>query len=116
MSVSIRVIEKYGVSISAATYIQNNYWMIPPKHKKLLSVYYILSWELSYFKRKLQEGVIERNGISYQVIYYKTNPAEMNKKGGAILLSFRSLSNDYKVQPVVLITIANKSISLHKGN
>ena len=105
---SYKVAKVHGISISAATYIANNYFSIQNSDRNLFRTYYILAWQASYFQEKLQQGTIEREGITYQVIYHRTNPAEITQlveMGGHLKLSFRSLLADFGVQPTVLVAL-----------
>ena len=110
MTISYEVARKHHTSISAATYIQNNQWVIPQNHLPIFHTYYLLDWNVSYFCQELKEGIVERQGITYQVIYHRTNPAEikkLHKIGGHVKMSFRALLTDFRVQPVVLVSLSS---------
>lgn len=107
-SPSAELLHKYGVTKSTALYMQQNHWVIDKDYADVFSTYYLLRWEAAYFQDRLHEGTIERNDITYQVIYYRCNAAAISApcQGKQLLLSFRSLQDEYKVQPTVLVTIA----------
>ena len=86
--------------------MQNNHWIIPTEFRDIVSTYYLLHWSAPYFQEKLKEGTVERNGVIYQVIYYRCNAAAIGTHSRKLLLSFRELKAEYKVQPVVLVTVS----------
>ena len=100
------VVSKYGIPRSAAIYAQHNHWSIPSEHRSIFSTYYLLKWSAAYFQDKMKEGTIEREGVVYQVIYYRCNVAAVSRGIGQLLLSFRELQGEYKAQPVVLVTVS----------
>lgn len=108
VTASLATHKQHGISISEATHIQNNYWVIPTRHQHLLSSYFILSWDVDYFKERLQEGTIRRESITYQVIYHRTNPAEIAKGQGQVKLSFRAFNRGFSIQPTVLVSLSHK--------
>jgi len=120
------IAQQYGISISEATHIQNNYWSIPQKYKRndILPVYFILSWDVDYFRDRIREGTILREHTVYQVIYHRTNPVEIAKGKGQVMLSFRSFNRDFNIQPTVLVSLSHKMntrnnhnrLPHHKGN
>jgi len=95
-----------GIPRATAMYMQDNHWAIPTEYRSILSVYYLLHWSAEYFQHKLHEGTIEREGITYQVIYYRCNAAAIGHSTGQLLLSFRGLRTEYKARPVVLVTVS----------
>lgn len=102
---SANVVHKYGIPRSAAQYMQHNHWSIPDEYKSILSAYYLIYWSASYFQDKMVNGTVERDGVIYQVIYYRCNPAAIGSGSNQLALSFRSLVEEYKAQPVVLVTV-----------
>ena len=106
MSPSVSVIYKYGIPRSAALNMLHNYWVIAKDYEELFSTYYLLHWEARYFRSKMEEGTIEREGVTYQVIYHKCDSYSIGKLNSQLLLSFRSLVSDYEATPTVLVTIA----------
>ena len=107
---SVDALTKYGVAKSTALYIQNNHWIIPREYRDLFPTYYLLRWEAAYFLDRMVEGTITRESddpyITYQVIYYRCNPAAIKADKSQLLLSFRELQEEYKSSPVVLVTVA----------
>lgn len=103
---SIKSLQKHGIPRSLATYILNNFWKIPESQRDIFSEYFLLRWEKKHFDTVLKDGTIERAGIVYNVIYYRTDPIKIKNHTGDILLSFRVLDSVYTVTPVVLITLA----------
>ena len=102
---ALRAEAEYGISRSAATHLQNNYWVVPDAYKHIFSTYYLLNWSTGYFKEAMVEGTVERTGTKYQVIYHRTNPAEIAKYKGNVMLSFRILKREFEVQAVVLVSL-----------
>lgn len=102
---SVRALKTYQVPKSSARYIMNNYWTIPEAYSDLFPTYYLLSWSVDYFTSSIQDGIIEREGTRYQVIYHHTDPVEIAKHSGSLFLSFRELAHIYKAQPTVLVKI-----------
>ena len=104
---ALKALATYGVPKSAAVYIQNNHWSIGEDYKDLFSTYYLLRWYKTYFMDELCEGTIERQGKVYSIIYHRTNPHEIRKHRGSVLLSFRELQHEYDVHPVVLVSLTH---------
>jgi hypothetical protein len=104
---SLNALRKYGVPRSSAVFILNNFWQIKDRDKDIISTYYMLHWTTPYFKQALCNGLIEREGIMYQVIYYRTTPADISKADRGVLVSFRALQDEYAVHPVALVTLAS---------
>lgn len=102
---ALRALATHGISKSSATFLQSNFWQLPANHLHIFDCYYLLHWDRAYFQDHMIEGTVTRQGITYQVIYHRTNPAEINKHKGDVLLSFRKLKYEYEVQPVVLVSI-----------
>jgi len=110
-------LKKYGVPKSAATYILHNHFKIPEVYTPIFKAYYLLHWEISYFRSSLLEGTIERKGISYQVIYYRTDPIAIAKAScpvASVLLSFRELAPEYGAVPTVLVTMGTATTKENK--
>jgi len=103
---SIAALKKYGVQRSTALYFRNNFWDIPLRSLELFSTRYLLKWEAAHVRHQIEAGTIQRKGVTYQVIYYRTDPVAVKKHTGKVLLSFRALDEVYGASPVVLITIA----------
>lgn len=103
---SARSLATHGVARSIATYIQNNHWTLQPEFRDIFSTYYMLRWRPAHFVANLEDGTISREGITYQVIYHKTDSAAITKTDSDLLLSFRELDKTYKTFPTVLVTIA----------
>lgn len=103
---SINVLRIYGTPRSTALYVTNNHWVVPADQRDIFSTYYLLRWKASYFQDKIHEGTIEREGVIYQVIYYRCNAAAIGKDSRQLLLSFRELQKEYSAHPVVLVTVA----------
>lgn len=103
---SVQAYNTYGVSKTHASYLAHNFWSIPKAYRDLLSEYYLLRWEKKYFDSAFKEGTIVRNGIVYNVIYYRTDPVKIKKHEGDLLLSFRSVNKVYGIQPIVMVTLA----------
>ena len=85
--------------------MQETNWTVPSSHLHLFDTYYILSWSVEYFQAALQEGMVERHDVKYQVKYHRTNPAEITEHKGPLMLSFRGLKREYQTIPVVLISL-----------
>ena len=102
---SLEALAKFGIPRSSAIYLQNNYWNVPSNYLDIFGAYYILRWDSAYFREALHDGLITRHDISYQVVYHRTNPAEIKKATTGLLLSFRVLKEEYKVHPVVLVSL-----------
>ncbi len=100
------VIYKYGIPRSAALNMLHNYWVIKSGYQELFSTYYLLHWEAGYFQQKMVDGMIEREGVSYQVIYHRCDSYGIGRRNNQLLLSFRSLKPEYEATPTVLVTIA----------
>ena len=99
---SVTVYKKYGVHRSQAIYINNNLWRLSNDLSDLFEQYYILSWTGYYFNDKMCNGTIERDGITYQIIYYNTTPLEA-KRAKNVYLSLRHLQPEFKHIPTVLV-------------
>lgn len=104
---AIQAYKLYGVSKSKATYLIQNVWTIPTHQHDILATYYLLNWDVSYFREKLQEGVIEREGVTYQVIYHRTDPIAIEKATGKLFISFRKLQAEYGVMPTALVALVS---------
>lgn len=104
-SAALEAVTKYGLSRSKAMHIQETNWVVPSSYLHLFNTYYILSWSSDYFQAVLNEGMIERFDTKYQVRYHRTNPAEIAKHKGALMLSFRGLKREYQTVPVVLVSL-----------
>lgn len=100
------VLSLYGIPRSTAIYIQHNNWSVSQEYRNIFSSYYLLKWSAAYFQDKMHQGTVERDGVVYQVIYYNCNVAAISRGVGQLLMSFRELQNEYKAQPVVLVTVA----------
>jgi hypothetical protein len=97
----------YGLPKSSAIYIQNNHWKLDKDYSDIFQSYYLLHWCAAYFQSSMIEGTIEREGVVYQVIYYRCNAAAIGHSSSKqLLMSFRELQKEYKAMPVVLVTIA----------
>lgn len=103
---AVEAYKAYGVSKTHASYMVHNFWNIPKDYRDLLSDYYLLRWEKKHFDIVFKEGTIIRNDVTYNVIYYRTDPVKIRKHEGDLLLSFRHLHEVYEIQPIVLITLA----------
>lgn len=105
---ALRALAKYGVPKSSATYLQNNYWAVPNNYLSIFGSYYIHYWSVDYFRDGLVDGMISSHDKAFQVIYHRTNPAEIKKHKGQVVLSFRELKHEYDVQAVVLVSLDKK--------
>ena len=103
---SLDALTKYGVAKSTAVYLRNNHWKISEDYRDIFPTYYLLHWEAKYFLNRMVEGTVDRDGITYGVIYYRCNPAAIKKDRSQLLLSFRELQPEYDSMPVVLVTVA----------
>lgn len=103
---SVDFYNRYKISLSLGIYVLQNFWIIGKSYSDFVSIYYLLSWDKKYFDSVLKDGTIERDGITFNVIYYRTDPIKIKKHKGNLLLSFRAMEEIYKVNPVVLVTPA----------
>ena len=95
----------FPIPASTMSYILQNFWDLA-EHRDLLSSYYILRWNPETFQRHLRQGTITRAGITYQVIYHRTDSAEI-RDAASLLLSFREPVEAYAdSQAVATVLIA----------
>jgi len=100
--------KKYGIAKSKAYYTMHNSFSIPLNLQPIFPTYYLLHWEVSYFRSLVQLGTIERAGIVYQIIYYRTDPiaiAKAKSPADSVLVSFRTLAKEYGAIPTVLVKL-----------
>lgn len=102
---STQALQQYGVPKSVAEYMLHNFWDIGEEYKDLVSIYYLLNWRSPYFAKQLQNGTLEREGILYQVRYYRCDSYQICQNGANLALSFRALQAEYDSIPVVLVAI-----------
>lgn len=96
---------KYGISKPAARYLSRSFWKIREDYlDAAFKTYYILSWQSYYLRDKIKDGQIERDGVLYDVIFYRCNSSVLHT-GHTLLLSFRSLKDEFNSPPIVLVTI-----------
>ena len=95
----------HGVSKTMVRALMQNFFKFPEECKDLLSSYHLVYWSTSYFKEKINEGTIEKDGISYQIIY-KDSFSELSKLG-QVKLSFRSAIKEYNLESYVLVMKGN---------
>lgn len=108
---SLLSLELYGIPRSEAIAELHNTFSIPLDLQGIFSSYFLLKWEATYFTALLHEGTIERDGVTYQVIYKDTGAARITRQAEAgknLLLSFRELQEEYKAMPTVLVRITSK--------
>ena len=101
MTVSLEAYKKHGVSKTLLRSMLQNLFGFPKEYRDLLETYHLLYWETKYFKDKLTEGVIEKDGIKYQIIYQDA-PAILSKHS-QVKLSFRSAAEVYDLEAYVLV-------------
>ena len=107
---SITAHNKYGIPRSALTYMMQNQFYFDKAYIDCLSSYYIHQWKCGLFLTTIHEGIIEHWGISYQIIYHKTDPTTIAKIGkqcpaARVKLSFRVAQPEFNVQPTVLVKL-----------
>ena len=95
----------FPIPASTMSYILQNFWDLK-EHRNLLSSYYILRWNPETFQRHLKQGTIKRAGVTYQVIYHRTDSSEITR-AASLLLSFREPVEAYaESQAVATVLIA----------
>lgn len=92
-----------------------NVWCI--RDPAPLSKYYILYWSGKHFLSSVQDGVLVREGISFQVRYHRTTRGKIlssldNVVPSQVALSFRSNSKDHYVLVSLLSECSHKIISV----
>lgn len=100
------VVSKYGVAKSTADFMTYKHWHIAEDWRDIFLRYYILRWQPEYFQAALKDGTLEREGVIYQVVYHNCDSVMVARTQYSLLLSFRELQEEYKMQPVVLVTIS----------
>lgn len=110
---SSKVYHKYAIHRSQAIYMKDNLFQIPDSIRDIFPTYYLLRWQARYFMREVEDGTIAKHGITYQIIYYNTNPTEvlqLVKKDADLYLSFRELVSDYETMPTVLVGLTPSGV------
>lgn len=102
---SFAVMSKYGVPRSSAIFMATSIWSIKVTDRDIFKEYFLLHWQVEYYRAMMESGTVERNGKLYQVIYHRTNSYEVLKHTGKLHLSFRELQDEYNVFPVVLVSL-----------
>lgn len=110
---SYKVLETYGVPISSALYIMHNIWGVRPGDRDIFKQFYLLKWPVERLLERISSGTIERRGTKYQVIFHRTNYAELAKYEGDIFLSFRELQDEYELYPTVLVAKLHSGVTAH---
>jgi hypothetical protein len=84
-----------------------NEFSLREEHKKLLSNYYVLHWQVEYLIRKLEDdGTLIHAGGCYIPIYRDSIPADPSAQ---LMLSFRKQSRDFEYLPnYVLIKVKDR--------
>ena len=101
----------FPIPASTMSYILQNFWDLK-EHRNLLGSYYILRWNPETFQRHLRQGTITRAGITYQVIYHRTDSKEV-RDAASLLLSFREpveAYTDSQAVATVLIAASTKPL------
>ena len=101
MTVSFEAYKKHGISKTLVRSMMQNFFEFPKEYRDLLETYHLLYWQTGYFKNKITEGVIVKDGIQYQIIYQDT-PAILSKHS-QVRLSFRSAVEVYNLEAYVLV-------------
>ena len=105
---SLAAFAKYGVPRNSATSYLRHLWRIDQSMQDLFASYFLLSWKREYFLASMQDGLLERGGIVYQVRYYKTDPTKLRAIDQySVYLSFRSLQPEYNQRPTVLVGLTH---------
>ena len=92
-----------------------NVWCI--RDPAPLSKYYILYWSASHFLSTSQDGLLVREGISFQVRYHRTTRGKIlssldNAVPSQVALSFRSNGSNHYVLVSLLNQESHKVISV----
>ncbi len=109
---ALQVEALYNISRSRARYMIHNFWTIPADKHHLLKEYIARKWDARFFLENISEGMLEHQGINYQIICDNTSTPAIRKalKEEAIKpqvwLSFRSLQPEFKSTPTVLVSLA----------
>jgi len=69
-----------------------------------LEQYKLLYWAPQHFFAQLKEGMIERNGVEYLVVYHKCTPTRLHSQS-QIALSFRQAKIEFNLPAYVLVSI-----------
>lgn len=104
---AIQCMQTYHLTPSELHYKMLNEWNIhfqTSDESQALKAYYMLFWAPIYFFDKLCDGIIERQGIGYHVVYHKCKPEEL-KKESQIILSFREAQTIFGIPAYVLISL-----------
>ena len=96
--------KRYGVAKSQCRLLTQNVFNIPIDFQDLYHKYYLVYWQPEYFFSQLQDGMIQRDGTDYQVIYHLCTPATV-RKCSQVRLSFRVPQQEYEIEPYVLVGI-----------
>lgn len=108
---SIAAVTKYGIPRSSAIYAADNIWSIKwdSSIREAFWHYYLLYWDADFFLSKLQEGTIKRLDRTFQVIYYRCSPIDIQRhKGKQVAISFRVLQPEYNYHPVALVARSDR--------
>ena len=101
MTISNEAYKKHGISKTMVRSMMQNLFEFPKEYRDLLETYHLLYWQTGFFKSKITEGIIEKDGIQYQIIY-KDQPATLSKHS-QVRLSFRSAVREYNLEAYVLV-------------
>jgi len=108
---SVQALKSYSIPTSKVRYAIYNIFYLSPKVVSTLDTFYAKEWEASYFMAIMANGTITHQGITYQVIYHKTDPVKLARRAEyvKVLLSFRVPNNLFSIPPTVLV----KEIKAH---
>lgn len=95
---------KYGVAKSQCRLLTQNIFHIPLDYQDLYHKYYLLFWTPDYFYSQVHDGMIQRDGVDYQVIYHLCTPTAL-RKYAQVRLSFRIPQQEYEIEPYVLVGV-----------
>ncbi len=80
-----------------------------------LSRYYVLQWTPHHFISTLNNGIIEREGTEYDVIYFNTTVRAIAREGltnkqSHVKLSFRVPLASFHCEPTVLVKLYTNTL------
>lgn len=94
---------KYNISKSELHSILINAFYVPLEiATPALKHYFTRSWESSYVRDEIHEGILVHNHVPYMVVYHQCTPARIHKSPD-VLCSFRIAQDDFGLHPYVLI-------------
>ena len=83
-----------------------NNFVFPRNCREHLSSYFLLYWDGLYFIRNCKEGIVEKDGIKYLVIYHKATSRGkiLANPSDKVALSFRNPKKEYNLPAYCLVT------------